>query len=153
MTVTRLETGKPGAERAAEDARLRATVAAMLADIERRGDAAVREHSARLDRWEPARFRLWPAELEAAIARVGARAPPVAGGPHPAIVAAMHPGGAHEIYVPGGVQAIGAMALGTETLAPVDMIVGSGNAYVARPGGSSSAGSASIRWPGRPRPW
>ena len=210
MTVTRLKTGKPAAERAAEDARVRATVEAMLADIERRGDAAVREHSARLDRWEPASFRLSASEIEAAIARVGAReledirfaqaqirgfaeaqratlhdlevetlpgvilghrhipvrsvgcyvpggkfpmvasahmsvvtasvagvprivacAPPVGGGPHPAIVAAMHLGGAHEIHVLGGVQAIGAMALGTGSLAPVDMIVGPGNAYVA----------------------
>src|SRR5207244_4322561 len=52
-------------------------------------------------------------------------------GPHPAIVAAMHFGGADEIYVLGGVQAVAAMALGTETIAPVDMIVGPGNAYVA----------------------
>ena len=43
----------------------------------------------------------------------------------------MHLGGAHEIYVLGGVQAIGAMALGTETIAPVDMLVGPGNAFVA----------------------
>jgi sulfopropanediol 3-dehydrogenase len=55
----------------------------------------------------------------------------VKGEPHPAIVAAMHLGGAHEIYVLGGMQAVGAMALGTETIAPVDMLVGPGNAYVA----------------------
>ena len=53
------------------------------------------------------------------------------GKPHPAIVAAMHLGGADEIFAFGGVQAIGAMALGTDELAPVDMIVGPGNAYVA----------------------
>ena len=46
-------------------------------------------------------------------------------------IAAMHLGGAHEIYVLGGIQAIGAMALGTETIAPVDMLVGPGNAFVA----------------------
>ncbi|MGE0060979.1 MAG: histidinol dehydrogenase [Xanthobacteraceae bacterium] len=58
-------------------------------------------------------------------------APPYKGGPHPAIVAAMHFGGADEIYVLGGVQAVAAMALGTESIEPVDMIVGPGNAYVA----------------------
>ena len=63
--------------------------------------------------------------------RVIACAPPHHGGPHPAIVAAMHMGGADEIYVLGGVQAVAAMALGTATIAPVDMIVGPGNAYVA----------------------
>jgi len=63
--------------------------------------------------------------------RIIACAPPFKGGAHPAIVAAMHMGGAHEIYVLGGVQAIAAMAIGTETIAPVDMIVGPGNAYVA----------------------
>jgi sulfopropanediol 3-dehydrogenase len=51
--------------------------------------------------------------------------------PHPAIVAAMHMAGADEIYVLGGVQAVAAMALGTETIAPVDMLVGPGNAFVA----------------------
>src|SRR6185369_1657354 len=49
--------------------------------------------------------------------------------PHPAIVAAMHFGGADEIYVLGGVQAVAAMALGTDTISPVDMIVGPGNGY------------------------
>jgi sulfopropanediol 3-dehydrogenase len=49
----------------------------------------------------------------------------------PAIVAAMHLGGAHEIYVLGGIQAVGAMALGTETIEPVHMLVGPGNAFVA----------------------
>src|SRR5712691_8208455 len=67
----------------------------------------------------------------AGVARIIACAPPFKGGPHPAIVAAMHFGGADDIYVLGGVQAIAAMALGTETIAPVDMIVGPGNAYVA----------------------
>src|SRR5262244_546422 len=67
----------------------------------------------------------------AGVQRIVACAPPFKGGPHPAIVAAMHFGGADEIYVLGGVQAVAAMALGTETIAPVDMIVGPGNAYVA----------------------
>jgi sulfopropanediol 3-dehydrogenase len=67
----------------------------------------------------------------AGVKRVVAAAPPFRGGPHPAIVAAMHLAGADEILVLGGVQAIGAMALGTETIAPVDMLVGPGNAFVA----------------------
>ncbi|MCG8503169.1 MAG: histidinol dehydrogenase [Sphingomonadales bacterium] len=67
----------------------------------------------------------------AGVRRIVAAAPPFDGGPHPAIVAAMHLAGADEILVLGGVQAIGAMALGTETVAPVDMLVGPGNAYVA----------------------
>jgi sulfopropanediol 3-dehydrogenase len=67
----------------------------------------------------------------AGVGRIAACAPPFKGGPHPAIVAAMHLGGAHEIYVLGGVQAIAAMALGTEAIEAVDMIVGPGNAYVA----------------------
>jgi len=67
----------------------------------------------------------------AGVRRIIACAPPFKGGPHPAIVAAMHLGGADEIYVLGGVQAVAAMALGTETIAPVAMIVGPGNAYVA----------------------
>ena len=67
----------------------------------------------------------------AGVNRIIACAPPFKGGPHPAIVAAMHFGGADEIFVLGGVQAVAAMALGTETIKPVDMIVGPGNAYVA----------------------
>jgi len=67
----------------------------------------------------------------AGVKRIIACAPPFQGGPHPAIVAAMHFGGADEIYVLGGVQAVAAMALGTETIPAVDMIVGPGNAYVA----------------------
>ncbi len=67
----------------------------------------------------------------AGVKRIIATAPPFDGAPHPAIVAAMHLGGADEIYAIGGVQAVAAMALGTETIAPVDMIVGPGNAYVA----------------------
>jgi sulfopropanediol 3-dehydrogenase len=194
----------------AADAKVRETVEAILADIEARGEAAVRELSKRFDNWDPASFRLTPQEIERAIAQVRKRdlddikfaqaqvrnfaqkqletlrdlevetlpgvilghrhipvnsigcyvpggrypmvasahmsivtarvagvnriiacAPPYRGGPHPAIVAAMHFGGADEIYVLGGVQAVAAMALGTESIAPVDMIVGPGNAYVA----------------------
>ena len=67
----------------------------------------------------------------AGVQRIIASAPPQGGAPHPAIVAAMHMGGADEIYCLGGIQAVGAMALGTETIAPVDMLVGPGNAFVA----------------------
>ncbi len=67
----------------------------------------------------------------AGVKRIIAAAPPFEGQPHPAIVAAMHLGGADEIYAIGGVQAVAAMALGTENIAPVDMLVGPGNAYVA----------------------
>ncbi len=210
MPVTWLKRGKPEAERAADDAKVRATVDSVLQDIASRGDAAVRELSAKFDNYAPATFRLTPSEIEAAMSQVAPRdmedirfaqtqirrfaeaqrasmtdievetlpgvflghrnipvqsvgcyvpggkfpmvasahmsvltasvagvprivasAPPVQGKPHPAIVAAMHLGGAHEIYVLGGMQAVGAMALGTETIKPVDMLVGPGNAYVA----------------------
>jgi len=194
----------------AADAKVRETVEAILADVEARRDAAVRELSQKFDKWSPENFRLSEAEIERAIAKVEKRdlddirfaqaqvrnfaekqkatlrdlevetlpgvvlghrhipvnsigcyvpggrypmvasahmsivtarvagvkritacAPPFRGGPHPAIVAAMHFGGADEIFVLGGVQAVAAMALGTETIAAVDMIVGPGNAYVA----------------------
>src|ERR1700727_1313420 len=194
----------------AADAKVRETVETILADIDARKDAAVRELSQKFDNWSPPSFKLTPAEVERAIGQVKQRdlddikfvqaqvrnfaqkqkqtlrdldvetlpgvvlahrhipvnsigcyvpggrypmvasahmsivtarvagvkhiiacAPPFHGGPHPAIVAAMHFGGADEIFVLGGVQAVAAMALGTETIAPVDMIVGPGNAYVA----------------------
>jgi sulfopropanediol 3-dehydrogenase len=67
----------------------------------------------------------------AGVPRVVATAPPYQGEPHPAIVAAMHLAGADEILVLGGVQAVAAMALGTASIAPVDMLVGPGNMYVA----------------------
>jgi len=67
----------------------------------------------------------------AGVPRIIASAPPVNGEPHPAIVAAMAMGGAHEIYVLGGIQAVGAMAIGTESIEPVHMLVGPGNAFVA----------------------
>ncbi|MFY9685705.1 MAG: histidinol dehydrogenase [Pseudolabrys sp.] len=194
----------------AADAKVRETVESILAQVEERKDAAIRELSEKFDKWSPKDFHLSPSEVERAIAQVSKRdiedikfaqaqvrnfaqkqrdtmldlevetlpgvvlghrhipvnsigcyvpggrypmvasahmsivtakvagvkriiacAPPFKGGPHPAIVAAMHFGGADDIYVLGGVQAIAAMALGTETIKPVDMIVGPGNAYVA----------------------
>ena len=210
MTITYLKRGKPAAERADDDAKVRAIVETTLKDIETRGDAAVRELSEKFDKFSPPSFRLGPSEIEAAVSKVSARdmadiefaqtqirrfaeaqrasmldievetlpgvilghrnipvqsvgcyvpggkfpmvasahmsvltasvagvprivaaAPPQKGEPHPAIVAAMHKAGAHEIYVLGGMQAVGAMALGTETIQPVDMLVGPGNAFVA----------------------
>jgi len=67
----------------------------------------------------------------AGVSRIIAASPPVQGRPNPAVIAAMHLGGADEIYTFGGVQAIGAMALGTQTVTPVAMIVGPGNVFVA----------------------
>lgn len=210
MAVTHLKRGKPSEERSQDDRKVRETVETILADIETRGDAAVRELSEKFDRYSPPAFRLSPSEIEALMARVSARdmedirfaqtqvrnfaqaqrnsmtdieietlpgvilghknipvqsvgcyvpggkfpmvasahmsvltaavagvpriaaaTPPFKGEPNPAVIAAMHLGGAHEIYVMGGIQAIGAMAIGTETIAPVDMLVGPGNAYVA----------------------
>jgi sulfopropanediol 3-dehydrogenase len=210
MTITHLKSGKPEAERAEDDANVRKVVETTLRDIETRGDAAIRELSAKFDNYEPANFRLTPSEIEAAMQKVSARdmedirfaqtqirtfaeaqrasmtdievetlpgvilghknipvqsvgcyvpggkfpmvasahmsvltatvagvprivasAPPMNGAPHPAIVAAMQLGGAHEIYVLGGMQAVGAMAIGTETIDPVHMLVGPGNAFVA----------------------
>jgi sulfopropanediol 3-dehydrogenase len=194
----------------AADAKVRETVEAILAQVEERKDAAIREFSEKFDKWSPKDFRLSAQEIERAISQVGQRdledikfaqaqvrnfaqkqrdsmrdlevetlpgvvlghrhipvnaigcyvpggrypmvasahmsivtakvagvkriiacAPPFKGGPHPAIVAAMHFGGAEDIYVLGGVQAVAAMALGTESIQAVDMIVGPGNAYVA----------------------
>ncbi len=210
MAVQHLKSGKPAEARAEDDAKVRATVEGILADIEKRGDAAVRELSVKFDGYAPAAFRLTASEIEAAMQKVSARdmedirfaqtqirrfaeaqrasmtdievetlpgvilghrnipvqsvgcyvpggkfpmvasahmsvltatvagvprivasAPPVKGEPHPAIVAAMHLGGAHEILCLGGIQAVGAMALGTESLDPVHMLVGPGNAFVA----------------------
>ena len=67
----------------------------------------------------------------AGVPRIIACTPPFKGQPNPAVVAAMHLGGAHEIYVLGGIQAIGAMAIGTDSMPPVHMLVGPGNAFVA----------------------
>jgi len=210
MAIEYLKRSKPDSEKAEDDAKVRAVVEATLADIGKRGDAAVRELSQKFDGCAPEAFRLTQSEIEAAMQKVGPRdmedirfaqdqirrfaqaqrasmtdievetlpgvilghknipvqsvgcyvpggkfpmvasahmsvltasvagvprivasAPPVQGQPHPAIVAAMHMGGAHEIYVLGGIQAVGAMALGTETIEPVHMLVGPGNAFVA----------------------
>ncbi len=205
-----LKRGISAEQDAAEQSRVRQTVESILADIETRGDAAVREYSQKFDGWNPAEFRLQRGEIEALMrqlpgsalddirfaqaqirkfaqiqrdalhdvevetlpgvvlghrniplncigcyvpggkypliasahmtvvtARVAgvkhiiACAPPYQGKPHPAIVAALHLAGADEICTIGGVQAIGAMALGTETVAAVDLVAGPGNAYVA----------------------
>ena len=67
----------------------------------------------------------------AGVPRIVAATAPFKGEPNPAVIAAMHLGGAHEIYALGGIQAIGAMAIGTETIDPVHMLVGPGNAFVA----------------------
>ena len=67
----------------------------------------------------------------AGVPRIAAATPPFKGEPNPAVIAAMKLGGAHEIYVLGGIQAVGALALGTQTIKPVHMLVGPGNAYVA----------------------
>ena len=194
----------------AADAKVRETVEGILAQVDERKDAAIRDLSKKFDNWSPADFKLSAPEIERAISQVRKRdiedikfaqaqvrnfaqkqresmhdlevetlpgvvlghrhipvnsigcyvpggrypmvasahmsivtakvagvkriiacAPPFKGGPHPAIVAAMHFGGADDIYVLGGVQAVAAMALGTESITPVDMIVGPGNAYVA----------------------
>ncbi len=210
MAILHLKSGKPEAERAEDDTRVRATVEATLADIAARGDAAIADLSAKFDGVSRPSFRLTASEIDAAISKVSARdmddirfaqtqirrfaeaqrasmtdieietlpgvilghknipvqsvgcyvpggkfpmvasahmsvltanvagvprivasAPPHKGEPHPAIVAAMQMGGAHEIYVLGGMQAVGAMAIGTETIEPVHMLVGPGNAYVA----------------------
>ena len=205
-----LKKGKGAAEVAESDAKVRNTVESILADIESRGDDAVRELSNKFDSWSPPSFRLTIEEIQAAIDQVSpqdladiqfaqaqvrnfaekqkecltdleietlpgvvlghrnipvnsigcyvpggkypmvasahmsivtakvagvkhitATAPPHEGGPHPAIVAAMHYGGADEILVLGGIQAVAAMALGTQTISAVDMLVGPGNMFVA----------------------
>src|SRR3546814_4324563 len=67
----------------------------------------------------------------AGLPRVITCAPPFQGKPAAAIVTAQVLAGADDIYCLGGIQAVGAMALGTQSIAPVDMLVGPGNAYVA----------------------
>ena len=205
-----LKKGISAEDDAADVAKVRKTVEDILADIEERGDAAVRELSQKFDNWNPDEFRLTrpqivecvkslpkqviddikfaqqqirnfaqiqrdalrDVEVEtlpgvvlghknipvnsvgcyvpggkypmvasahmsivtakvAGVKRIIACAPPYQGKPHPAIVAAMYLAGANEIYALGGVQAIGAMALGTSSIKPTDMIAGPGNAFVA----------------------
>ena len=208
--VRYLKQGISAADDAAEQSKVRATVEGIIADVEKRGDAAVREMSEKFDKWSPPSFRLTQAEIEAhiksmpprdvddikfaqtqirnfaqiqrdsmkdvevetlpgvilghrnlpvnsvgcyvpggkyplvasahmtiltakvaGVPRVIACAPPFQGKPSSAIVTAMHLAGADEIYALGGVQAIAAMAVGTETIKPTDMVAGPGNAYVA----------------------
>jgi sulfopropanediol 3-dehydrogenase len=205
-----LKTGRNLEQNSADARKVRDVVTGILESIEARGDAALREYSARFDKWEPLSFRLDEREIErcltrldkralddirfaqaqvrnfaqiqrdsmkdvevetlpgvilghrnlpvesvgcyvpggkyplvasahmgvvtakvAGVPRVIAASPPFHGEPSPAVVAAMHLAGADEIYCMGGVQAVAAMGIGTESLAPVSVIVGPGNAYVA----------------------
>jgi sulfopropanediol 3-dehydrogenase len=205
-----LKRGRDADAVAEDDAKVRATVENILADIKARGDAAVRELSIRFDKWDRQNFRLSENEIQACLDQLTPRdledirfaqtqvrnfaehqkaalrdievetlpgvvlghrnipvnsvgcyvpggkypllasahmsvvtakvagckriitcAPPFEGRPAPAIVAAQHLAGADEIYCLGGIQAVGAMALGTESISPVDMLVGPGNAFVA----------------------
>jgi len=87
----------------------------------------------------------------AGVPRVAACTPPIRGEVPVATIAAMQLAGADEIYLLGGVQAVVALALGTETIERVNLIAGPGNAYVARPSASCSAKSASTCSPGRRR--
>lgn len=208
--ATFLKEGKTEAELQASDANVKQTVAGVLAQIEKDGDAAVRELSAKFDKWSPASFRLSNEQIKSVVAsvpssvvddikfaqtqirdfakkqrasitdievetmpgvflghknipvnsagcyipggtypmvasahmsvltakvagvkRVIACTPPIKGEIPAATVAAMHFAGADEIYILGGIQAMAAMAIGTESIKPVDMLVGPGNAYVA----------------------
>lgn len=208
--ITSLKAGIAEDQSRAADRKVRDTVEHILADIEARGDAAIREYSEKFDRWSPDEFRLSAQQIGALIAqvapqaledikfaqaqvrrfaevqrsalgdvevetlpgvtlghknipvqsvgcyvpggrypmiasahmsiitakvagvpRVAACTPPNSGQPHAETIAAMHLGGADEIYVLGGVQAVAAMGLGTNSIAAVDMLVGPGNAYVA----------------------
>ena len=210
MTIRYLKNGKPQAERTEDDTKVRAVVESALADIEARGDRAVRELAEKFDNFSPDSFRLTQDQIDELIAQVSARdmddirfaqdqvrkfaeiqrasmqdvevetmpgvilghknipvqsvgcyvpagkfpmvasahmsvltasvagvprivatTPPFEGRPNAAVVAAMHLGGAHEIYVLGGIQGVGAMAIGTESIEPVHMLVGPGNAFVA----------------------
>jgi len=205
-----LKTSRDAALRAEDQAKIRATVETILANIEARGDAAVRELSIKFDGWDRADYRLTDAEIQACMSELSARdiedikfaqaqvrgfaqhqrasmvdievetlpgvvlghknipvnavgcyvpggkypllasahmsvitakvagvgrivtcAPPFHGKPAPAIVAAQYLAGADEIWCLGGIQAVGAMAIGTASMAPVDMLVGPGNAFVA----------------------
>jgi sulfopropanediol 3-dehydrogenase len=205
-----LKHGATETEKAEADRKVRQTVESILEDIAARGDAAVRDLSAKFDNWTPPSFRLRPDEVEslmatlpaqviedikfaqtqirtfaqaqknalkdievetlpgirlghrnipvasvgcyvpggrypmvasahmsvltakvAGVPRVAACTPPLNGVPPAATIAAMHLGGADEIYLLGGIQAVAAMGLGTETIAQVDMLVGPGNAFVA----------------------
>ncbi|MEE4292895.1 MAG: histidinol dehydrogenase [Xanthomonadales bacterium] len=208
--IRHLKTGKSQAEINLSNQNVKETVENILADIESRGDEAVREYSEKFDKWTPKSFRLSKQEIQdcydamrqqdlddiawaqkqirnfaqiqldsmlevevetlpgvtlghrhipvnsvgcyipggkypllasahmgvltakvAGVKRVIAAAPPFEGKPAPAIVVAMDMAGADEIYCLGGVQAVAAMAIGTETIESCDMLVGPGNAFVA----------------------
>jgi sulfopropanediol 3-dehydrogenase len=208
--MRKLKEGRSARAAAEDAARIRSTVESILADVERRGDQAVRELSVEFDGWDRADYRLTDQEIRDCIAQLSLQelddiafaqrqvrnfaekqkaclldlevetlpgvilghknipvssvgtyvpggkypmvasahmsvitakvagvphiatcAPPHQGKPAAAIVAAQHLGGADVIYCLGGVQAVSAMALGTETIHAVDMLVGPGNAYVA----------------------
>ena len=210
MAIRYLKEGKSALERSEDDAKVRQIVESTIADIEERGDVAIRELAEKFDNYSPTSYRLSESEIKALISEVSERdlddikfaqtqvrkfaeaqlasmqdievetlpgvilghknipvqsvgcyvpagkfpmvasahmsvltasvarvprivasTPPFQGKPNPAVIAAMHMGGAHEIYVLGGMQGIGAMALGTETIEPVHMLVGPGNAFVA----------------------
>ncbi|OHT20607.1 histidinol dehydrogenase [Edaphosphingomonas haloaromaticamans] len=205
-----LKRGATAEAKAENNRQVRDTVEGILADIEKRGDDAVRELSIRFDKWDRDSYRLTPAEIQACIdtlspqdlkdiefaqtqvrnfariqrasmtdvevetlpgvilghknlplnaagcyvpggkypllasahmsvitakvagvPRVVTCAPPFGGKPAPAIVAAQALAGADEIYCLGGIQAVAAMGLGTQSIAPVDILVGPGNAFVA----------------------
>jgi sulfopropanediol 3-dehydrogenase len=205
-----LKRGATAEAKAESNRQVRDTVEGILADIEARGDAAVRELSIRFDQWDRDSYRLTDAAIQACIdtlspqdikdiefaqtqvrnfariqrdsmkdvevetlpgvvlghrhlplnaagcyvpggkypllasahmsvitakvagvPRVVTCAPPFGGKPAPAIVAAQAMAGADEIYCLGGIQAVAAMGLGTQSIAPVDILVGPGNAFVA----------------------
>ena len=210
MAIRYVKRGKSEAQRAEADSRVEASVRGILADIRKRGDAAVRELSLKFDNWNPADFKLSADDIAALVDTVPAQAiddikfaqaqvrnfalvqrealrdvevetlpgvvlghknipvnrvgcyvpggrypmvasahmsvvtakaagvehivactPPINGQPVAATIAAIHLGGADEIYVLGGIQALASMAYGNLGMQAVDMIVGPGNAYVA----------------------
>ncbi len=89
----------------------------------------------------------------AGVKRIVTCAPPYLGKPAPAIVAAQHLAGADVIYCLGGVQAVGAMALGTQTMEPVDMLVGRATPSWRKPSASFTGASASTCSPVQTRRW
>ena len=208
--VVYLKRGATAEAKADSDRKVRDTVEGILADIETRGDAAVRELSIKFDGWDRASYQLSASEIQdcidqltgqdlkdiefaqtqvrnfaqiqrasmkdvevetlpgvvlghkhlplnaagcyvpggkypllasahmsvitakvAGVRRVVTCAPPFGGKPAPAIVAAQSMAGADEIWCLGGIQAVGAMAIGTASMRPVDILVGPGNAFVA----------------------
>ncbi len=210
MAIQYLKRGKTVEQKADADAKVQDVVRGLLADINERKDAAVRELSQKFDNWNPDEFKLSPAQIQrvvdslpaqavsdikfaqaqvrnfaqaqraalqdvevetlpgvvlghknipvnrvgcyvpggrypmvasahmsvvtaktAGVKRIIACTPPIKGELPAATIAAMHFGGADDIYILGGVQALAAMAYGALGIDPVDMIVGPGNAYVA----------------------